>query len=147
MLLLCQHSHYVSADSKSLLYLFSRYDIFFLLYFFNYFTFSSLILDVPCLYRQPTAKKTTSSPSYLSSILALFRAINFISHPLADTHTLALCFLSHIPRLSSRHSCIIPLHHPSFCVYKEYYIISFSCHYNIIIGNNIPSVLMHYRYY
>lgn len=32
MLLLCQHSHYVSADSKLLLYLFSLYDIF-------YFTF------------------------------------------------------------------------------------------------------------
>lgn len=45
---------------------FFRVMIFFLLYFFNYFTFSSLILDVPCLYRQPTAKKTTSSPSSIS---------------------------------------------------------------------------------
>ena len=53
---------------------FSRYDIFFFFYFtfFNYYYyyyyllfiylfifFCSLILDVPCLYRQPTAKKTT----------------------------------------------------------------------------------------
>lgn len=54
MLLLCQHSHYVSANSKPLLYLFRVYDI---LYFtFLIIFFCSLILDVPCLYHQPTAK-------------------------------------------------------------------------------------------
>lgn len=66
MLLLCQHSHYVSANSKPLLYLFRVYDILYFT-FFNYF-FCSLILDVPCLYHQPTAKLPISSlpPLFLS---------------------------------------------------------------------------------
>lgn len=48
----------------------------FLLYFFNYFFFllSSLILDVPCLYHQPTAKNYLSF-SFLSHSLSL--SLNF----------------------------------------------------------------------
>ena len=117
-------------------------------YLFIYlFFFCSLILDVPCLYRQPTAKKTTLPLFHpFLPFLSVSRDPNLslsFSH-LSFSRFLSLSFSIHsvILNISPRYIIII-----SSCVYKEYYIISFSCRYNIIIGNNIPSVLMQYRYY
>lgn len=60
---LCQHSHYVSANSKPLLYLFRVYDILYFT-FFNYFFFSFRLILKTCrvFLSQPFSAKTISYP-------------------------------------------------------------------------------------
>lgn len=127
MLFLCQHSHYVSANSKPLLYLFRVYDIFYTLLFLIIF-FCSLILDVPCLYHQPTAKLPISSFPPLVSLLLRPSHSRFLPSPGTSDSP----FSPSLSLLSRFINSIVLLiyHHP------------FVCRYNIIIGNIIPSLLM-----
>jgi len=148
MLLLCQHSHYVSANSKSLLYLFRVYDI---LYFtFLIIFFCSLILDVPCLYHQPTAKLLIPHFRFfltfflsLSLSLSLFHPANLFSfNPLARAALSPLAGYFLLSSLSFSLSLSLSQFINSIVLISS----SFVC-YNIIIGNNIPSLLMQYHYY
>lgn len=129
MLFLCQHSHYVSANSKPLLYLFRVYDIFYTLLFLIIF-FCSLILDVPCLYHQPTAKLPISSfPPLVPPLLqpSHSRRASSPRRVFSDSPFSLPFFL--LPRFINSIVLLI-YHHP------------FVCRYNIIIGNIIPSLLM-----
>jgi len=128
MLFLCQHSHYVSANSKPLLYLFRVYDIFYTLLFLIIF-FCSLILDVPCLYHQPTAKLPISSFPPLVSLLLRPSHSRRVSSPRRVPPTHLSLPLSLLSRFINSIVLLI-YHHP------------FVCRYNIIIGNIIPSLLM-----
>lgn len=128
MLFLCQHSHYVSANSKPLLYLFRVYDIFYTLLFLIIF-FCSLILDVPCLYHQPTAKLPISSFPPLVSLLLRPSHSRRVSSPRRVSPTHLSLPLSLLSRFINSIVLLI-YHHP------------FVCRYNIIIGNIIPSLLM-----
>lgn len=129
MLLLCQHSHYVSADSKLLLYLFSRYDIFYFTFFIISFFFL-LILDVPCLYHQPTAKKTT------------YRSFIFLSFSLSLVWSQSLC--QFLPRIRPSHSLdlarafFLSLSRSRFTLYNPQY---FTALHNHLLPAFIKSII------
>lgn len=70
MLLLCQHSHYVSANSKPLLYLFRVYDILYFTFFNYFFLFVNIrrAVSLPSAYCQTTYLLASASFSLFLSL-------------------------------------------------------------------------------
>lgn len=88
MLLLCQHSHYVSANSKPLLYLFRVYDILYFTFFNYFFLFVNIrrAVSLPSAYCQTTLSSffilyylPFSTPNFPPVVLTIFLSHNFLS--------------------------------------------------------------------
>lgn len=151
----CQHASPIISIHTTYQPIVNHYCTFFHVMIFFYFTFliilcfCSLILDMPCLYRQPTAKRLlVVFPSLLFSLSFSRLFVHSISralpHPLSPSCTIRLSRFNSLPMI---HTSIASHHPPPAFIKSIIHIISFSCRYHIIIGNNIPSVLMQYRYY